>query len=415
VSVVAVAADSDFPLANIPFGVVATSDGRERVATIVGDVVVDLAALHRAGLLPPALPDGVFDTRALNRFMALGPSATHAVRTRVAELLGADGDLDAVRAALLEREAVAPRLPFQVGDYVDFYSSLEHATNMGRILRPGTEPLPENWRHLPVGYHGRAGTVVVSGTPVTRPNGQRRGEGGAVDAGPSRRLDFELEVGFVIGPASTRGRRVKTVDAAQHVFGFVLVNDWSARDVQAFEYQPLGPFLGKSFATSISPWVVTLDALRPYFVAPPVQEPPVEPYLRTDEPWAIDLELEVDIAPRGKTATTVTRTNFASMYWTAPQQLAHLTVNGATVRTGDLCASGTVSGAAPGSRGSLMEATWGGTDPLPLADGTTRTFLEDGDEVVMRGWCGGGRGTPRVGFGDVRGAVVPAPPLTSAP
>jgi fumarylacetoacetase len=326
------------------------------------------------------------------------------VRARLRALLD-DPVAPQLDDALVPLAHVTPRLPFEIGDYIDFYSSLAHATNMGWILRPGAEPLPENWRHLPVGYHGHAGTVVASGAPVARPHGLRRVAGGRVEFGPSERLDFELEVGFVVGCGNEMAHPIPTADAAAHIFGFVLVNDWSARDIQAFEYQPLGPFLGKSFATSISPWVVPLDALRPYLVAPPAQRPEVAPYLRTTEPWAIDLHLEVELQAAGGASATVTRTNFASMYWTAPQQLAHATVNGAAMRTGDLCASGTVSGEVPGSFGSLMETTWGGTQPLRLADGSTRTFLEDGDEVVMRGWCGG-EGRPRVGFGEVRGRIV---------
>jgi fumarylacetoacetase len=416
VSWLPVAPDSDFSLANLPYGVVARDDGSVVAAVAVGDHVVDLAALQCAGLLGTQLPERVFERSVLNPFLGLGRAVWQSVRARLATLLGGDdpalaGDHALRDRAVLPRASVRPQLPVAVGDYVDFYSSLAHATNMGRILRPGTEPLPENWRRLPVGYHGRAGTILVSGTPVARPHGLRRDETGTVDAGPSRRLDFELEVGFVVGTGNPIGTRISARDAFDHIFGFVLVNDWSARDIQAFEYQPLGPFLGKSFATSISPWVVPVDALRPFLVRGPEQQPPVAPYLRCDEPSALDLELEVELrAAGGGPSTTVTRVNFASMYWRAPQQLAHATVNGAATRPGDLCASGTVSGDEPGSVGSLMEATWGGTRPIELRGGTTRTFLEDGDEVVMRGWCGGD-GRARVGFGEVTGTVVAAPAL----
>jgi fumarylacetoacetase len=394
--------------------VVERPDGDPCVAIAIGDQALDLAALRLAGLLPEEFPLRLFVTTSLERLLALGPTAWRTLRARVHELLDASNDELAGRRevrdqALLPLDTVRPLLPVCPGDYIDFYSSLDHATNMGRILRPGSEPLSDNWRHLPIGYHGRSASIVASGTPVTRPNGQYR-DGERVVTGPTRRLDFELEVGFVVGAGNQRGTRIRTGDAADHIFGYVLVNDWSARDLQAFEYQPLGPFLGKSFATSISPWVVTVDALRPYFVAAPPQGPPVAPYLRCDEPWALDLQLEVELRTAAG-ASTVTRTNFRSMYWTAPQQLAHATVNGASMSAGDLCASGTVSGTEPGSYGSLMETTWGGTRPLTLPDGSTRTFLEDGDEVVMRGWCGGNGNRPRVGFGEVRGTVLPAPAL----
>jgi fumarylacetoacetase len=405
----------DFSLANLPFGVVERPDGDPCVAIAIGDHALDLAALRLAGLLPESFALELFVSTSLERVLACGPRVWRPLRARVRALLDATNDELAGRhdvrdRALLPLDAVRVLQPVYPGDYIDFYSSLEHATNMGRILRPGGEPLSENWRHLPIGYHGRSASIVVSGTPVTRPNGQYR-DGDRVVTGPTRRLDFELEVGFVVGPGNALGTSITTQDAAQHVFGYVLVNDWSARDVQAFEYQPLGPFLGKSFATSISPWVVPVDALRPYFVTPPRQDPPVAPYLRGGEPWAIDLELEAELCTPSGASTTVTRTNFRSMYWTAPQQLAHATVNGAAMRPGDLCASGTVSGGTPGSYGSLMETTRGGAQPLTLPGGTTRTFLEDGDEMVMRGWCGGDGDRPRVGFGEVRGTIVPAPAL----
>jgi fumarylacetoacetase len=406
-----VAGDTDFSLANLPYGVVARPEGRVSAAVAIGGHVVDLDELERAGLLP-AVPRGTFASETLNRFLALGRPAWRAVRERLIELLRSGDDAlfarrDLRERAVLAREDVEARLPVGVGDYVDFYASLAHATNMGRILRPGGDALPPHWRHLPIAYHGRAGSIVVSGTPVARPRGLHEGDDGTVVFGPTRRLDFELEVGFVVGAGNGSGRPIRTTDAADHVFGFVLVNDWSARDVQAFEYQPLGPFLGKSFATSVSPWIVPYDALVPYLVAAPPQDPPVAEYLRCTEPWALDLHLEAELRSPTGACVTVTRTGFASMYWTAPQQLAHATVNGATVRPGDLFASGTVSGDEPGTYGSLMETTWGGTRPLALGDGTTRTFLEDGDEVVMRGWCGHGRA--RVGFGELRGTVVPAP------
>jgi fumarylacetoacetase len=284
---------------------------------------------------------------------------------------------------------VEVHMPFTVADYVDFYASEEHATNLGKILRPGQEPLLPNWRHLPIGYHGRAGTIVVSGTEIRRPHGQRKPPGADTPTfGPTQKLDIELELGFVVGAPSTHGEPVPVAAALEHVFGAVLVNDWSARDIQAWEYQPLGPFLGKSFATSISPWVVPLSDLPR--VGRPPQDPEPLPHLRTD-PWAFDLDLEVVL-----NGEVVSRTNARHLYWNVEQQVAHLTSNGASLRTGDLLATGTISGPDPGSHGSLIELTWNGERPLELADGSTRTFLEDGDEVTLR--------SPLLG--DVSGTVV---------
>ena len=283
---------------------------------------------------------------------------------------------------------------------MDFYSSEHHASNVGKMFRPDGEPLTPNWRHLPIGYHGRAGTVVVSGTPVIRPNGQRRPPGAAAPTfGPSRRLDIEAELGFVVGAGSPLGTPVPIDDFAEHVFGVVLVNDWSARDIQAWEYVPLGPFLGKSFATSVSPWVVPLDALEPARIPPPAQDPVPLPYLRGGAPWGLDITLEVAL-----NATVVSRPPFGQMYWTPAQQLAHLTVNGASLRTGDLYASGTISGPERDQRGSLLELTWNGTEPLELADGSRRTFLEDGDTVTIRAGAVGTGGEP-LDLGAVTGTV----------
>jgi fumarylacetoacetase len=381
-----------FGLENLPYGAVARPGAAPELAVRFGDSALMLARLEREGLLGAVdVPPGTLSGPVLNPLLALGRPAWTALRARLRELL-AGGAVE-----LVPLEGLEPSLPFAVGDYVDFYSSLEHASNLGRIFRPDSDPLMPNWRHLPVGYHGRAQSVVVSGTPVRRPRGQLppAEPGGAPTFGPSRRLDIELELGFVTGPAATA---IATADAAEHVFGFVLVNDWSARDIQRWEYQPLGPFLGKSFATSVSPWVVPLEALEPYLVRAPAQDPQPLPYLRTDGDWALDLALEVEL-----NGTVVSRTSARGLYWTFPQQLAHATVNGAVARPGDLYASGTISGSEPGSYGSLIELTWGGRDPLSLADGTTRTFLEDGDTVVVRGAAG-----ERVSFGEVRATILPA-------
>jgi len=351
-----------------------------RVGFREGGTVFDLSGL-----------DDVFRAPSLNAFMAEGQTAWAEARARVSE------------GTPVPAAEVELHLPFEVADYIDFYSSLEHATNLGKLFRPGAEPLLPNWRHLPVGYHGRAGTIVVSGTPIRRPHGQSKPPDADAPAfGPSRRLDIELELGFVIGASSRLGEPVAVDSALEHVFGVVLVNDWSARDIQAWEYQPLGPFLGKSFATSISPWIVPLEALEPHRVAARPQDPEPLPYLRTDEDWALDIELEVALAPERGEETVVSRTNARGLYWTAPQQLAHATVNGTNVRPGDLYASGTISGAEPGTAGSLLELTWGGRDPLALTGGGRRSFLEDGDSAILRGRAGA------VSLGEVRGRILPS-------
>ena len=397
------AAGSGFGLENLPYGVVARAGTPPRPAVRVGDHALVLEPLADAGLLPD-LPRGTFAAETLNAFLALGRPAWAATRARLAELLRADAaDRDRAEVALVPLRDTELRMPVAVGDYVDFYSSIEHASNLGRMFRPDAEPLLPNWRHLPVGYHGRAGTVVVSGTPVKRPRGQLppAEEGAAPRFGPSERLDVELELGFVTGPGNPLGTAIATADAREHIFGFVLVNDWSARDIQRWEYVPLGPFLGKSFATSIAPWIVPLEALEPHRVPAPPQDPAPADYLRTDEDWALDVELEIALTPAGGVETVVARTNARRLYWTAPQQLAHATVNGATARPGDLFASGTISGPDPGTYGSLIELTWAGRDPLELAGGERRTFLRDGDTVALRGRAGA------VSLGEVAGTILP--------
>jgi len=392
---------SPFGLENLPYGAFSIGTESPRIGVAFGDSVLDLAALERAGLVAEG---GVFEAPVINPFLARGPDAWARVRHRLTELLSGGGG----ESALVPLSEATLHLPFEVADYVDFYSSLEHATNLGRLFRPGGDPLLPNWRHLPVGYHGRAGTVVVGGTPVVRPSGQSKpADADEPRFGPSRRLDIELELGFVVGVPSRLGEPVPADRVAEHVFGVVLVNDWSARDIQAWEYQPLGPFLGKSFATSISPWVVPLAALEPFRIPGPAQEPAVLPYLQRSEPAALDLALEVGIrsramAERGDPPDVVSRTNARDLYWTIDQQVAHATVNGASLRTGDLLASGTISGSEPDSRGSLIELTWNGSEPLTLSDGSTRTFLQDGDEVVLRGLAG------TVSLGEVWGRIEPA-------
>jgi fumarylacetoacetase len=395
---------SGFGLENLPFGAVALGDGPARPAVRIGEHALILEPLAEAGLLGD-LPAGVLAGPVLNPFLALGRPAWRATRARLTELLRAGSpEREAAAAALVPLAQVETRLPLAIGDYVDFYSSIEHASNVGRIFRPDAEPLLPNWRHLPVGYHGRASSVVVSGTPVRRPRGQLppAEAGGAPRFGPTERLDIELELGFVTGPGNALGASIATSAAREHIFGFVLVNDWSARDIQRWEYVPLGPFLGKSFATSISPWIVPLEALEPRRVPAREQDPAPLPYLRTDEDWALDAELEVVLVPEGGEETVVARTNARGLYWTAPQQLAHATVNGTNVRPGDLYASGTISGPEPGSFGSLLELTWGGRDPLELAGGEQRAFLADGDTVILRGTAGA------ISLGEVRGRIEPS-------
>jgi fumarylacetoacetase len=393
---VEIPAGSPFGLANLPYGVFAPAGGPRsapRAGVRVGDRVLDLAV---------ALGDPVFTEPVLNPFLAQGPARWRETRQRLISLLA--GEPGPPEAALHPLAEVRLLLPVEVGDYVDFYASEQHASNIGRLFRPGAEPLMPNWKHLPVGYHGRAGTVVVSGTPVVRPRGQRKAP--ADDAptyGPSRRLDIEAEVGFVVGTGSRLGRPVKLGEFAGHVFGVCLVNDWSARDLQAWEYVPLGPFLGKSFATSVSPWIVPLAALEHARVGPPPRDTPLLPYLADDGagPWGLDLTLEVRL-----NGHLVASPPYASMYWTPAQMLAHMTVNGASVRPGDLFASGTVSGPRADQFGSLIELSWGGRDALTLPDGSTRTFLEDGDEVTIGASAPGPDGT-RIGFGEVTGRILP--------
>ena len=393
---------STFGLDALPYSVV-TTGGRgvgPGVGVRVGDHVLLLAPLD-----PPAHLAGLdlFATDSLDRLLAAGPGVWAEVRTWVRQVLTGH-DQQGVRHLVPLAEA-GLLMPFTVADYVDFYSSEHHATNVGRIFRPGAPPLPAHWKHLPIGYHGRAGTVVPSGTDVVRPCGLRRiADDRAPTFGPTRALDVEAEVGFVVGVPSEPGTRVPSSALADHVFGVVLVDDWSARDVQAYESAPLGPFLGKSFATSISTWVLPLAALDHARVTPPRRDVPLADHLADDpdEPWGLDLDMTVTW-----NSTVVARPSFAGMYWTAAQQLAHLTSNGASLRTGDLFASGTVSGPERGQRGSFLELSWNGAEQVRLADGSIRTFLEDGDEVTISATAPG-PGEARVGLGEVTGRVHPA-------
>ncbi len=389
--------DTGFGVHNLPLGVF-VGGGRPgfRHGVAIGDSVLDLfgvtgSPVHRTG--------------SLDAFLVAGPAAWRDLRDQVTDWLTDERHRPRVEPHLLRRDAVRMCRPIGVADYVDFYSSRAHAENVGRLFRPDADPLPPNWRHLPIGYHGRAGTVAVSGTPVVRPCGQLGPPAdGPPPFGPTRRLDLEAEVGFVVGAPSEPGERVPVAGFPEHVFGVCLVNDWSARDLQAWEYVPLGPFLGKSFLTSVSPWVVPLAALEAARVPPPAREVPLLPYLddTLTGPWGLDLTLEVRLD-----GELLSRPPFASTYWTAAQQLAHLTVNGAALRTGDLFASGTVSGPAADERGSLVELSRAGERPLVLSGGRTRTFLEDGDEVTISATAPG-TGGGRISLGEVTGRVVAA-------
>ncbi len=413
-----VPAGSDFTIYNLPYGAFRKSDGPPRLGVAIGTKVLDLHAAAAAGLFDDVCDRGALQAPLLNAFLALGRPTWKAVRLRLAALLRDDDSSDGRLRALdhtkffTEQRDVRMTMPVYVGDYVDFYSSLEHATNLGKLFRPNSEPLLPNWRHIPIGYHGRSSTIVVDGTPVVRPSGQRKPPNADVPVfGPSTRLDIELEIGFITGRGNRMGEPIPIGDAREHIFGLVLVNDWSARDIQAWEYQPLGPFLGKSFATTISPWIVTLDALDPFRTASPSQDPAPLPYLQTAERWAYDIRLAVELQTEkmraaGFAPKTVSQTNFKEMYWTMAQQLAHASVNGTLIRPGDLYASGTISGKTAENFGSFIEMTWNGSKPLQLPDGETRAFLEDGDEVTLRGWCEAG--DFRVGFGKASGRIVAA-------
>ncbi|MDH2412901.1 fumarylacetoacetase [Nocardioides sp. CER19] len=382
--------DDLFGLTNLPYGVYSVPGRSPRVGTRFGDFVVDLCLL---------LDDPTFAAPSLNPFMAQGRGRWDDVRSRLRSALSGDVPDEAVHAV----SDVTLHLPFEVADYVDFYASEHHASNLGRLFRPDSpEPLMPNWKHLPVGYHGRSASVVVSGTDIVRPSGQRLPAGATAPVfGPSTRLDIEAEVGFIVGRGNPMGSPIPASSADDHLFGVVLFNDWSARDIQAWEYVPLGPNLGKSFASTVSPWVVPLAALDAARVPVPPQAPSVLPYLEMSPPWGLDISLEVEW-----NGEVVSRPPYAAMYWSPAQMLAHLTVNGAPTRTGDLFASGTVSGPSRHERGAFIELTWGGSEPVTVA-GRSRTFLEDGDEVVLRATAPGVGGT-RIGFGEARGRILPA-------
>ncbi len=403
---------SDFPIQNLPFGIFKTDELEPRVASAIGDYVIDMSVLAEHGFFEDlAIDTTVFSKPFLNDFMALGREKTRAVRNRLSEIL--DTDLDDWDASELKEYFLHPMheielcMPVRIGDYTDFYSSIEHATNVGSLFRDPKNALLPNWRHLPVGYHGRASSIIVSGTDIHRPKGQQIPSNSDQPVyGASKLLDFELEMGFVIGKETKLGDSVSTANAEDYIFGLILFNDWSARDIQKWEYVPLGPFLGKNFASTVSPWVITMDALEPFRVQGPTQEPEVLPYLQYEGKKNYDVHLSVDIVPENGQSKTVCQSNFKYMYWNMCQQLAHHTVNGCNIKVGDMYASGTISGPEKGSYGSMLEITWRGTEPVEMPDGSQRKFIQDGDTVVMKGYCE--KDGVRIGFGDCSGTILPA-------
>jgi len=414
-SFIEVAPGSHFPIQNLPFGVFSPAGGAPRVGVAIGEFVLDLAVIEARGhFRAPEFPDSaVFSAGALNSFLALGRPAWRKAREVIQHLLDSDtpalrDDAELRARAFHVRKDVTMHLPARIGDYTDFYSSYHHAHNVGTMLRGPENALMPNWKWLPVAYHGRASSIVVSGTDVRRPHGQTKPpDVFSPIFGPSRSFDFELETAFLIGPGNTLGTPIPIERAADHIFGLVLMNDWSARDVQAWEYQPLGPFLAKNFCTSISPWVVMLEALEPFRKPLPPQDPEPLPYLRAPDDFSYDIQLEAHLQTKALAEPhVITRTNFQNLYWSIAQQLAHHTVNGCNLQPGDLLASGTISGATEESRGCMLELTWRGANPLTLPNGETRKWLEDGDRLTITGWA---QATDhRIGFGEVTGGVLPA-------
>ena len=404
--------NSDFPIQNIPFGVFLTRDDIITIGTRIGDYAIDLGALHQLGYFEGIpLTDDIFLQDTLNDFISDGKKTWRLVRNRISDIFEESNsklrDNEAHKEVVLfTMDEVEMKLPVYIGDYTDFYSSKEHATNIGKMFRDPENALLPNWLHIPVGYHGRSSTIIPSGTPIHRPMGQTK----AKDADtpiyePSKMVDFELEMGFITTDANRMGEPIPVAEAEESIFGLVLFNDWSARDIQRWEYVPLGPFLAKNFASSMSPWIVTMDALEPFRVPSPEQNPAPLPYLQQKGEHSFDIQLEASLITPEGVATTLTQTNFKYMYWTMAQQLAHHTVNGCKVNSGDLMGSGTISGPTPDSFGSMLELAWQGTKPLPLNDGSHRTSLQDGDTLVLRGYCEN-EGV-RIGFGEVSTQLLP--------
>ena len=405
--------NSDFPIQNLPFGIFKTDYLSAGAGVAIGDLVLDLTYLHENGLLDDLdLPLGVFNQRYLNDFIGLGKAKTRAVRERISELLRHDnGELrDSAAArelALVPQSEVEMLMPIRVPNYTDFYSSEDHARNVGSMFRDPKNALMPNWKHLPVGYHGRASSIVVSGTDFHRPKGQTKADDAETPSfGPCKLLDFELEMAFITCKENGLGESISTGEASDHIFGFVIFNDWSARDIQKWEYVPLGPFLAKNFASHVSPWIVTMDAMDAFRVPGPVQNPEVLPYLKSEGDYHYDLKLQVAIEPEGTEETVVGNSNFKYMYWNVLQQLAHHTVNGCNMQVGDLYGSGTISGPTPEEYGSMLEISWRGQKPVDMKDGSQRKFIQDGDTVIMRGHAE--KDGVRIGFGEVKAKVLPA-------
>nr|WP_297789380.1 fumarylacetoacetase [uncultured Allomuricauda sp.] len=397
--------NSDFSIHNIPFGIFSTQDRSPRVGVAIGDHILDLAAVAELDVFD--FNTALLEKDTLNDFISLGKEITTRVRKKIQYWLKDDNSILAGKPELFVKQSEAQmHMPVAVGDYTDFYSSLEHATNVGKMFRDPENALLPNWKHIPVGYHGRASSIIVSGQPIHRPKGQTMPNGAESPVfGPTKRLDFELEIGFICGKDTQLGESVSTKDAEDYIFGLVLFNDWSARDIQKWEYVPLGPFLAKNFASSISPWVVTLEALEPFRISGPTQEPEVLPYLKYEGEKNYDINLEVGIRPENSDESKVCFSNFKYMYWNMAQQLAHHTVNGCNINIGDIMASGTISGKEENSFGSMLELSWGGTKPIKLKDGSERKFIEDGDTVTLSGFAQDGE--IRVGFGEVTTKVLP--------
>lgn len=410
-----VEAGSDFPIQNLPFGIFQQNGNAPRVGVAIGTFVVDMYALHAAGFLNGFdLTESMLQNAFLNDLMRIGKLKMRALRDRISELLQEDNTSlqeyqEVYGTILLPMSDVRMCMPVSPGDYTDFYSSIVHATNVGSMFRPDN-PLMPNWKHLPVGYHGRSSSMLVSGTPFHRPMGQTIvKEGDNPIFGPTKQLDFELEMAFITFEGKPLGQRICTAEADEYIFGMVIFNDWSARDIQRWEYVPLGPFLSKNFASSVSPWVVTLDALEPFRLAGDEQDPAVLPYLQFSGEKHIDINLTVSIATSDAEPVIVCESNYKNMYWTMEQQLAHQTVNGCNVRAGDMYASGTISAPHPNGYGSMLELTWRGTKPLAFPNGETRSFIEDGDVVTIKAWSE--KNGVRIGFGEVSAQVLPAIPF----
>lgn len=404
--------DSDFPIQNIPFGVFLPEDDITTIGTRIGNTAIDLSAMHQLGYFEGiTLPEDVFLQDTLNDFITLGRPIWRQVRNRVAEIFDAtNGELknntEHCEQILFPVEQVQMLMPVFIQDYTDFYSSIEHAMNVGIMFRGKENALMPNWKHLPVGYHGRSSSIIVSGENIHRPVGQMKpADADAPVFGPTKLLDFELEMAFITTDGKQLGERITTDEAEDYIFGMVLFNDWSARDIQAWEYVPLGPFLGKNFGSSISPWVVTLDAMEPFRVESPKQDPEPLPYLRTEGKRTFDINLETYIQPEGGAESKVCTSNFKYLYWNISQQLAHHTVNGCNINAGDMMASGTISGPEKENFGSMLELSWRGANPITLDDGSERKFINDGDTVIMRGFCKNDE--VRIGFGEVSSKVLP--------